>query len=130
VTETKAFILRCQGKLPMSNSISSGEWESKAVSHDSNGGVMQSKDHPEFRNQNLECFKVLANWTCTLLPTIQEAKLVYPSLSSWHRHYVLKPPNFYIKWRNPSWWWIATSLRFHLKTGNLIQFSSSSELAG
>jgi hypothetical protein len=25
VTETKAFILRCQGKLPMSNSISSGE---------------------------------------------------------------------------------------------------------
>jgi hypothetical protein len=78
VTETKAFIPRCQGKLPMSHSISFGEWESKAVSLDSSGKVMQRKDHLEFRNQNLEWFKVFAIWTCTLLPPIQVTKRKIP----------------------------------------------------
>jgi len=94
VTETKAFIPLCQGKLPMSHSISSGEWESKAVSLDSSGGVMQRKDHPEFRNQNLKWFKVFEIWKCSLLPSIEAAKGMDSSLPSWLRNYVLKPANF------------------------------------
>jgi len=94
VTGTKAFIPRCQGKLPMSHSISFREWESKAMSLDSSGGVMQRKDHPEFRNRNVEWFKVFEIWMCTLLPPIQAAKRIDSSLPSWLRNCVLKPANF------------------------------------
>jgi hypothetical protein len=56
--ETKAFIPGCQGKLPMSHSISFGEWESTPVSPDSDGGVRPNKDNPDFRCRNQESFKV------------------------------------------------------------------------
>jgi len=57
VTETKAFIPCCQGKLPMSHSISFWESESKAVSLDSSGEVMQRKDHLEFKKPKPSMFQ-------------------------------------------------------------------------
>jgi len=128
VTETTVFIPRCQEKLPMSHSISFGEWESKAVSLDSSGAVMQRKDHPEFRNQNLEWFKDLTIWTCTLLPPIPAGKEeIFHCLHDLEITYSNRQIPAYSD-RIPHD--LATNSGFNLKVNRQFQFYSSNELAG